>query len=485
MSAIIIGAGLGGLSAAISLAAAGIPVTVFEAHHQAGGKAGTVVIDGVEVDTGPSVLTMPDVLDGILQKAGRRLQDVLTLRAPGPAFRYRYPDGTVLDVHHSLEQTADSIGQALGAHARRELLDFLDYAGRIWSAAAPHFVYGPAPTWLSTLSLGLQLHRLARIDPLRTMRSAVHARVTSPHLRQLLLRYATYNGSDPRRAPATLSCIAHVELSLGGFGVQGGISAMVAAMVEAATALGVEIRLSAPVESVLLEGSRVSGVVVGGEVVRADTIIAGTDAALLARRLLPPDAPHGIRVDQPASMSGWTAIYRARRQPRVPHTVLFCADYDAEFSDIFDHDRPPADPTVYLCAQEPCHGRTGWSEAEPVFVMANAPPEPEGGRDGGCWAALEATVDQRLREADLLCAEDAVVWRRSPTQLAARFPDSRGSIYGAASNDMTAAFRRPPNRIARIQGLYLASGSAHPGGGMPLAMLSGQAAAAAAIADRT
>ncbi|MFT5683528.1 MAG: phytoene desaturase, partial [Myxococcota bacterium] len=466
MSAIVIGAGLGGLSAAINLAAAGVSVDLFEAHHQAGGKAGSVVIDGVEVDTGPSVLTMPDVLGGILAKAGRKLSDVLTLRAPSPAFRYRYPDDTVLDVFHSLEETADSIGATLGAGPRAEFLSFMNYAEGIWSAAAPHFVYGPAPTWMSTLALGLKLHQLARIDPLRTMRQAIHGRITSPHLRKLLLRYATYNGSDPRRAPATLSCIAHVELSLGGFGVEGGITAMVDAMVEAATDLGVRIHLSSPVESVLLEG-RVRGVVVGGVVHEADTIISGTDAALLAQRLLPPGAPHGIRLDQVASMSGWTGIYRAKRRLRVPHTVLFCADYDAEFADIFDRDRPPEDPTVYLCAQEPCHGRVGWAEAEPVFVMANAPPEPEGGRSDDPWPELEARVASRLLAAGLVTPEDAVVWRRTPPQLAARFPGSRGSIYGAASNDMLAAFRRPPNRISKIPGLYLASGSAHPGGGMP------------------
>lgn len=483
MSAIVIGAGLGGLSAAINLAAAGMSVDLFEAHDQAGGKAGSVVIDGVEVDTGPSVLTMPDVLDGILAKAGRRLSDVLTLRAPSPAFRYRYPDGTVLDVFHSLEETLDSIGATLGSDARAELVAFMAYAERIWSAAAPHFVYGPAPTWLSTMSLGLQLHRLVRIDPLRTMKQAIHGRITSPHLRKLLLRYATYNGSDPRRAPATLSCIAHVELSLGGFGVQGGITAMVDAMVDAARSLGVRIHLSSPVESVLLEG-RVRGVVVGGEVHEADTIVSGTDAALLAQRLLPAGAPHGIRLDQAPSMSGWTGIYRAKRAARVPHTVLFCSDYDAEFADIFDRDRPPEDPTVYLCAQEPCHGRIGWADEEPVFVMANAPPEPPGGRRESPWRALEARVDQRLQESGLLSAEDALLWRRTPAQLAAHFPGTRGSIYGAASNDMMAAFRRPPNRIAKIPGLYLASGSAHPGGGMPLAMLSGQAAAEAAVSDR-
>jgi 1-hydroxycarotenoid 3,4-desaturase len=158
--------------------------------------------------------------------------------------------------------------------------------------------------------------------------------------------------------------------------------------------------------------------------------------------------------------------------------VLFPADYDEEFADIFDRDRPPVAPTVYLCAQERCHGITGWPAAEPVFVMANTPAEPAGApRPPGVWAALEAAVERRIRASGLWDDGDAMVWRRTPTDLAAAFPGSRGAIYGAASNDRFAAFQRPPNRIRSMPGLYLASGSAHPGGGLPMVALSGMAAA--------
>jgi len=178
-------------------------------------------------------------------------------------------------------------------------------------------------------------------------------------------------------------------------------------------------------------------------------------------------------------MSGWTAAVRARRlADRFPHEVLFPADYDAEFADIFDRDRPPSDPTVYLCAQERCHGVTGWADAEPVFVMANAPAEPRDlPRPPEVWAELEAAVERRMRAAGRWSDGDALVWRRTPRDLASAFPGSRGAIYGAASNDRIAAFKRPPNRVTGITGLYLASGSAHPGGGLPMVALSGLAAA--------
>ena len=158
--------------------------------------------------------------------------------------------------------------------------------------------------------------------------------------------------------------------------------------------------------------------------------------------------------------------------------MLFPADYGREFSDMFDRNRAPEEPTLYLCAQSLAHGRSGWAEEEPVFAMANAPAEPLDGETGAeAWVALEARMLKRGVDAGLLSAGDAVVWRRSPRELAATFPDTRGALYGAASNDRFAAFRRPANSAPQLDGLFLASGSAHPGGGLPLCALSGRRAA--------
>jgi phytoene dehydrogenase-like protein len=332
------------------------------------------------------------------------------------------------------------------------------------------------------LALGLgELLKLTRIDPLRSMKRAVDAQVRSPHLRRLLYRYATYNGSDVRAAPATLNCIAHVELALGGYGVEGGIGEIVRALVEAAEHLGVKMHFNAPVERILIEGGRACGVVVNGEPHVADVVVANADPAHVFDDL----APSMKLKAPPGSMSGWNGVLRASRTgERVAHTVYFCDDYEQEFADIFDGARPPREPTIYLCAQEACHGRSGWAEEEAVFVMANAPAEPaEGTRPQSAWAELEASVLRRLTEGGLSAPGDRLVWTRTPTELATQFPGSRGSIYGAASNGLFSAFRRPPNRISRLPGLYMASGGAHPGGGMPLAMLSGVSAAKAAAHD--
>lgn len=483
----IVGAGMGGLAAAVDLAARGHEVEVFEAGPRAGGKAGIAVVDGVEVDTGPSVLTLPGVFDALLRDAGTALDDVVTLRRPDPACRYRFADGRTVDVCPDPEATRRSVRETLGVRAAAELDAFLAYARDIWDAAAPSFVYGPAPTPWRVASLGLEgLRSVGAIDAFRTMDQGIARHVTHPELAWILRRFATYNGSDPARAPATLNCIAHVEVSLGVYGVEGGLYALVRGLVRTLEGLGGRVHTNTPVRRLVVERGRVVGVETEGATHRADAVVANADARHVLRELLPRGVRHGLDPDPEPSMSGWVGIVRARRHgdDLAGHTVLFPSDYDPEFRDVFDHDRPPRDPTVYVCAQERAHGRTGWADHEPLFVMANAPAEPaRGARPEATWAPLREAVEARLRRSGVMRGDDSIVWTRSPRELAAAFPGSRGAIYGAASNDRFAAFRRPPNRVPRVRGLYLASGSAHPGGGLPLCALSGRAAAAAVLRD--
>lgn len=478
---IVVGGGIGGLCAAILLAAAGRRVTVLERADCVGGKAGVVTVDGVEFDTGPSVLTLPEVFDDVFQAAGIRREDELELVRSTPAFRYIYPDGVVLDVHHQLDQTLASIKQTLGSAAEREMKDYLAYARGIWEAAAPNFVMADAPNVTQLLRGGLRsLGLVSKIDAFQSLGRAIEQRVRSPHLRRLLKRYATYNGSDARSAPATLGCIAHVELALGGFGIRGGMRQLVRALERAAMRVGVEFELRAEVDEIVVEGGRVKGVVLtGGRVIGCSQVVANADVAQLVDRLLKVDTE--LVAPAPPSMSAYNGVFRAARtEPaRAPHTVLFPDDYDAEFSDIFDHHRVPRDPTIYLCAQEACHGRVGWKDAEPLFFMINAPAvSPQfSGEDGDVLRQVSA----RLAATGQLGESDECVWWRTPGGLARAFPGSRGALYGAASNDMAAAFRRPANRVKSVRGLYLASGSAHPGGGVPMVAQSGKQAARAAL----
>lgn len=480
---IVVGAGLGGLAAAIDLSSRGHRVVVLEAGPTPGGKVGVTEVDGAELDTGPSLLTLPDVFDRLLRTAGTSLEAEVTLVRPRPAFRYEWPDGRSLEVVGEPIEDERRVADAFGRRAAREYRAFLRHARKIWEAAAPHFVYGDAPSAGALVRPGA-IGAIRKIDPLRNLRSCIDSHVRTKHLRDVFLRYATYNGSDPSRAPATLGCVAWVELGLGAWGVRGGLHALALALARVARRSGAELRTSSPVARVLVDRARAIGVELGtGERLYGHAVVVNADATHLAEDLLPEGTPHGIDTSREPSTSGWTALVRTRRQPKRPaHTVLFPRRYDDEFRDLFVRRRIPSDPAIYVCAQGVAHDHPGWEEDEPLFVMVNAPAV----RSDADTAGLERVSDTalgRLREARVVDPDAPVIWERTPAALARRFPGSRGSIYGAASHGMTAAFRRPPNRLARIPGLYLAGGSAHPGGGMPLAVLSGRSAARAVERD--
>lgn len=489
VDAVVIGAGMGGLSAALGLARGGLKVEVIEAAEAAGGKVATAEVDGVRFDTGPSLMTLTHVLEEVLAAGGARLEDELELLRPDLVFRYLYADGVALELYQRVEDTLESVRQTLGPPAADQLKAFLDYAREIWEAALPNFVMGSAPNVTGMMRLGMtKLGQVMKIDPLRTMWAGICRHVQDPHLRMLLARYATYNGSNPYAAPATLNCIAWVELGLGCCGVRGGMSQIAAALARVGARQGVNYSYGDPVAQVLIERGRAVGVTTrSGRTVRARIIVANADVAQVIGGLLPTGIAHGLEETQEPSMSGWNGVLRARpgAMTQAAHTVLFPNDYAQEFEDIFGQRRPPREPTVYLCAQGVGHGREGWEDgSQPVFVMANAPCEPAtGSSDPAQYEALRERVMGRLREAGLLGLDDALVWQRTPAQLAAQFPGSRGSIYGASSNSQLAAFRRPANRVKALPGLYLASGSAHPGGGVPMCLMSGQTASREALED--
>lgn len=475
MRVLVIGAGLGGLSAALHAAGRGHRVTVLEAAAEAGGKAGRTVLDGVEVDTGPSVLTLPDTYDEAFRAVGTSLRERVRLRPEGGRFRYHFHDGSHVDVEPELSKTLASVEASFGSPAAEDLARFLGYARQIWETSAPHFVFADAPSMSSLMKLGLgQISAVRHLDAWRNMWSSIVDQIRDERLRYILARYATYNGSNVLTAPATLNCIAHCELALGGWGIEGGIRALVDALVEAGRETGVQYRFGARVSRILEKRKRVSGVELdSGEQVDADAVVANCEASLVPELL--GRSRRGR--EEPPSTSGWNVIIRARRRAeRKPHEVVFPEVYLEEFRDLHERGRPPVDPTVYVCAKQRAHGGEGWPDHEPLFVMANAPPLDARGRLDADWEAFEQVVLRRLRRANLVDDDDQVVWRRTPHDLAAQFPGSRGAIYGNSSNSMWAAFRRPSNRVEGYRGLYLASGSAHPGGGMPLVALSGRIA---------
>ncbi|HEV7870140.1 MAG TPA: phytoene desaturase family protein [Modestobacter sp.] len=484
---VVIGAGLGGLAAAARLATAGHAVTVLEQAPQIGGKLGWYARDGHGFDTGPSLLTLPQVFEDLFAATGDPLDRVLELQRLDPAVTYRFADGTTTAVPGRLDAIPARLDDDLGAGRGAQWSALLSRAEAMWQATEQPFLRSPLAGAATLARLGRRTDDLRTIAPGRTLRGLGGAYLTDPRLRMLLDRYATYSGSDPRRAPAALLTVPWAEQAFGSWYVRGGLRRLPEAVADRAVERGARVRTGIAVAEVLMEGGRVAGVrLADGERVPADVVVCNADAAALYGRLLPPQAPvrrvrAALRRVTPSS-SGVVLLLalRGRTPGLAHHTVLFPAHYDAEFDALFGRrgpKRPVADPTVYVSAPDDPVTRPD-ADSESWFVLVNAPRhEPDGGLDWTAPGLADSYADRVLATmADRgLDVRDRVRWRvvRTPADLERETASPGGSIYGTSSNGARAAFLRPAN-ASPVPGLFLVGGSAHPGGGLPLVTLSAE-----------
>jgi phytoene desaturase len=480
---IVIGAGIGGLSAAIRLAAAGRPVIIYEQNSFLGGKMGEVAEAGFRWDTGPSVITMRHVLEDLFAAVGRRLDDYLTLMPVEPTTRYFYPDGVVLDATRDLTRMVDQIA-ALDARAPEGYLAFLAHVTRQHRITGPVFLYSDPPT-LRTLTQ-VPLRDILRVDVMRSMDAAIRHYIRSPHLRQLLGRFATYVGASPYQASAAFNVIAYVEMVGGVWYPRGGVYAIARALSRLAEELEVEIHTGKAVSRIRVEDNTVQGVELADGVYQpASAVIANVDVATVYEKLLPP-APAARRQVKRLeraglSCSGFVILLGVEgRHPQLAqHNIFFSPDYPREFDDIFKRGIPPADPTIYVTITSKADASHAPEGCENWFVMVNAPPlgpafdwekEAAGYRD---------RVLALLAERYGLDVRDRIRVERhlTPADIERMTGARRGALYGISNNRATNIFLRPPNRAAHVRGLYFAGGTTHPGGGVPMVMLSGKLAA--------
>jgi 1-hydroxycarotenoid 3,4-desaturase len=478
-TAIVIGAGVGGLAAAIQLAQRGTQVTLLERAEEVGGKLRELEVGGLPLGAGPSVLTMRWVFDELF---GGRLDQYLRLIPLDPLCRHFFPDGSQLDLFADEERSRAAIEAFAGAASARGYSAYRRHAAKIYEIVRGPFMERPVPSVFELMSPRVIL-QLTQIDGLRTLWKALEEYFPDPRLRQLFGRYATYNGSSPYHAPATLAVIAHVENAFGVFACEGGIYRLAEALLRRARELGVTVETGVEVDAILVERERARGVRAAGRELRADLVIANCEAAHVYEHLLDGRAARKLaeryRAEEP-SLSAYVLLALADRAPLqlAHHNVFFSHDYRREFVQLLDERRPPDEPTVYLCAED----RPGPAEHERCFLLSNAPP-----LDGTDWRTEAPRC--RARILDTLARFGWTPRLRAEAQLtpadfAARFPSSRGAIYGQASNSMRAAFKRPANRVPGVAALYLVGGTVHPGAGLPMVALSARIATELALEDR-
>ena len=485
---VVVGAGVGGLVSALQLARQGLAVTLLEAADGPGGKMRQPVVDGAAIDSGPTVFTMRWIFEQIYASAGARLDEELELTALPVLARHAWSADERMDLFADPLQSRDAIARFAGAAEANRFRQFCAQARAVYDTLEGPFIRSQTPTLMRMHGdLGLRgLAVLASLGPMRSLWGALGKHFHDPRMRQLFARYATYCGSSPWQAPATLMLVTQVELD-GVWSVRGGMHALARSLAALAERAGVRLRYGAQVESIEVSGGRATGVrLADGERVAADSIVFNGDRSALGQGLLGDGARKAAPAVRPSERSlsalTWSLHVATDGFPLERHNVFFQPDYRREFDDIFRHGRLPATPTVYVCAQDRGCPGADVPARDRLLMLVNAPAEAR-------RVLTEAEIEACDSHSFSLLARYGLTIRRTPqnslrttpSDFHRRFPGSAGALYGMATHGWMSAFHRP-GAMSRVAGLYLAGGSVHPGPGVPMAAMSGQLAAATLMA---
>jgi 1-hydroxycarotenoid 3,4-desaturase len=487
---IIIGAGMGGLTAALKLALGGVEVTVLEGGHRPGGKLREQHRGDQAFYTGPTVLTMPWVFEEIFEEAGASFRERVQLHCSDILARHAWSRDERLDLFGDHERSAQAIAEFAGPAEADGFRRFAAHAKRVHEALDEPFIRSSQPTPLTIFArFGWSgLSELTRIKAVFTLWQALGSYFKDPRLKQLFGRYATYVGASPYRAPATLMLVADVE-SRGVYAVEGGIHNLPEAVAKLAEEQGVTIRFGAKVQEIIVDGGRASGVVLAdGERLSADAVICNADAAALGAGLFGEQVQQAVAPIPAAKRSHsvvtWNLLAKPEGFPMQYHNVFFPPDYKAEFRAIFDELSLPQDPTVYICAQDRGNPDAPPPDApERLLFVVNAPargdtqtiPEDSINR-------CKDSVTSLLAHCGLTLADEREIAVTTPEHFEQAYPASGGAVFGRVNHGWWGSFDRP-GTVTKVPGLYTAGGTAHPGPGIPMASISGRLAADRILKD--
>jgi diapolycopene oxygenase len=475
VKAAVIGSGVGGLAIAIRLAAKGYKVTVFEQADRVGGKLNQLEMDGFRFDTGPSLFTLPSLVDELFALAGNEVSNLFKYRKLDNVTRYFYPDGKVLNSWSNPERFAQEAESVLYEPAEN-ILSYLKECKDLYRLTANMFIYSPFPTWKGFTSdeakeIGKNLKKLKAFD---TMHKVNSRSFTQQQTIQLFNRFATYNGSNPYKAPGTLTIIPHLEHNVGAFFPDKGMYSIATSMQNLAINLGVKFEFNCPVERIETRNGKIIGLRANGDSNQYDIVVNNTDIFSAYPKLMPDRKLSWFYKSQNPSSSALIFYWGVKgTYPKLDlHNILFSNDYAGEFKILGNKDISN-DPTIYIFISSKVVKDDAPEAHENWFVMVNAPADY--GQDWGeITARTRKNIIDKIKRELAIDIEPSIICEDilTPPIIEQKTGSYRGALYGISSNNRFAAFSRHPNRSKSVNGLYFVGGSVHPGGGIPLCLAS-------------
>jgi phytoene desaturase len=475
---LVVGAGIAGLAAAIRLRAAGHEVMVFDQNPYVGGKLAECIADGYRFDMGPSLFTMPAYVEELFALCCKDIQRYFSYTREDVLCKYHFEDGTRFTAYADREKyireacsTFDVQPSVLRNYLERNTFKY-ERTRRLFLEKSLHRL----STYLSRETIR-GVMAMPRLDMMRSLHDVHRRTFKDSRLIQLFDRYATYNGSTPYRAPGIMSLIPHLEMDIGTYFPKGGMIAIPRALHRLALDIGVKFELGSRVDEMVVQKNRVVGIRIGAETITADIVVCNSDVHAAYTNLLPNIPPPRKVMQQERSSSGIIFYWGVQRKfPELQlHNIFFAKDYRREFDWIAENGEWHNDPTVYLNITSKKEDSDAPAGCENWFVMINVPARSEKNWDTIVQLARQAVIDKLSRQlgVDLgkLIACERVL---TPALIEQRTSSYLGALYGSASNDRMSAFLRHPNFHSTIDGLYFCGGSVHPGGGIPLCLLSGK-----------
>lgn len=477
--AVVIGAGFGGLSAAIRLATLGAEVTVIERQSCAGGKLQRVKLGDYCFDRGPSTITMPHVFREVFELAGAHMEDYVKLYDLEPRTRNIFADGMIVDLSKDPAFMKEQIASYSSQDAQ-SYDAFMKESRALYQEAERKFLGQLLLRPKDKYNLSM-LKSLLRVRPLTTLEKLLRRYFRHPNTLAMFGRYATYVGSSPYEAPSIFAMLGHVETELGVYGVQGGTYSLITGMETLAREKGVVIRTNEEVRRLKTRNGQVTGVETNQGEYRADVVIANGDVLSMHQLLIPeterPSMDNRKIQQYEPSLSGFVTLAGVRKKydKLLHHTVFFPADYKAEFTDIFTEKVAPQDPAIYICCSSCSEPEMAPEGGSNLFILANAPYISDRWQWKHELSIYQNKILGKLSDAGITELDQAEVMSHyTPEDIQRDTLAYRGSIYGISSNTVSQTFTRPSNRSKDIKGLWFTGGTTHPGGGTPVVTLSGR-----------